>query len=211
MTRYAHPVTPAELSPPLAELCRNLVPGAPPPAYVDVRPLDGMPAKECFPIVEEKVAGDGGSRVIGWSLWEMPGIFVEAEFHAVWRAPDGGLLDVSPKARPTRRILFLPDPSGIYEGRQVNNVRRATNGSAEVAAFLRACDDEFEFMNRGARAELHGEIAIEGDEVAEYERIMVRKAEFGSRIARLIPEVGPYTPCTCGSGKKTKWCHGTGK
>ena len=51
--KFQHPVTPAEMSVPLAALCKGIVPDAT-PLYIDLRPLNGTPPDECFPIVEEK-------------------------------------------------------------------------------------------------------------------------------------------------------------
>jgi hypothetical protein len=207
MRTYLHPVTPAALSQPLIALCQEIAPGSNPPVYVDVRPLQGAPSKECFPIVENHIGTHGGASVIGWSLWEMPTLFVEAEFHAIWRSPDGGLLDIAPKPEPTKRILFLADPAREYQGRQVNNVRKPLRQDPIVLGFLRSCDDEFEFLNRGARAEQH-EISLQGDEVVEYQQIQMRKAQFELQMMSLFPRLEPYSPCWCGSGKKAKWCHG---
>ena len=79
MLKFQRPVTPAEISRPLAELCSELVPGTT-PFYIDVFPLNGAPANECFPLVRRQVEAEGGELVIGWSLWELPSLFVEAEF-----------------------------------------------------------------------------------------------------------------------------------
>ena len=208
MSAYRHPVTPAVLSASLITLCEQIAPGGAPPVYVDVRPIQGAPSKECFPIVEEQIRTQGGTSVIGWSLWEMPTLFVEAEFHAVWQSPDGSLWDISPKAEPTQRILFLIDPAREYQQRQVNNFRKPLRQDPVVLGFLAACDDEFEFMNRGARVGQHGEISLQGEEAAEYHHIQLKKAQFQLQMLPLYPRVGPYSPCWCGSGKKTKWCHG---
>lgn len=208
MKAYLHPVTPAVLSDPLIALCKEIAPDSTSPVYVDVRPIPGAPSKECFTIVEEHIQTHGGTSVIGWSLWEMPTLFVEAEFHAVWRSPDGGLLDIAPKPEPTQRTLFLIDPTREYEGRQVNNVRRPLRQDPALLGFFDACNEEFELMNRGARAEQHGEISLQGEEAAEYQKIQMKKTHFQIQILSLYPDVGPYTPCWCGSGKKTKWCHG---
>jgi len=145
--------------------------------------------------------------VIGWSLWELPTLFIEAEFHAIWQSPDGVLLDIAPKAEPTERILFMSDPTRKYEGCQVNNVRMALRQDPTVIGFLQTCDEEYEFLNRGERAGQH-ELRLEGAEVAEYQRIKMAKAQFQFQMLPLFPAVGPYSPCLCGSGKKAKWCHG---
>lgn len=207
MSAYLHPVTPAELSQALTMLCQRIDPNGASPVYVDVRPLQGAPSKECFPIVDEYVLSHGGSSVIGWSLWELPTLFIEAEFHSIWQSPDGALLDIAPKVEPTDRILFLPDPARRYEGRQVNNVRMALRQDAVVIGFLQSCDEEFEFLNRGVRAGQH-ELRLQGAEVAEYQRIQMKKAQLQLQILSLFPQVDSYSPCLCGSGKKAKWCHG---
>ena len=207
MKMFLHPVTPAKLSSAILALCQELVPGGK-PEYVDVRPIQGAPINECFPIVHDRVLAEGGASVCGWSIWEQPTLFVEAEPHAIWRAPSNGLIDVTPKKCPIMRILFLVDPSIRYEGRQFNNVRRAIRNHPAIAGFLKMCDEEFEFNNRGQRAYQHGEISLQGAEAVEYEQIQTRKAMYAAEMLRLHPNVEPYDPCWCGSGKKVKWCHG---
>jgi hypothetical protein len=207
MKKFLHPVTPAKWSSAILALCQELVPGGR-PEYVDVRPIRGAPINDCFPVVHHRVLAEGGAAVYGWSIWEQPTLFVEAEFHAVWRAPNNGLIDVTPKKRPIMRILFLVDPSRTYEGRQVKNVRRALRNHPAIAGFLKMFDEEFELMNRRQRAYQHGEITVQGAEAVEYEQIQRRKAMYYAEMLRLHPNFELYDPCWCGSGKKVKWCHG---
>ena len=119
---------------------------------------------------------EGGSVCYGWRIWELPAVFVEGEFHAVWRSPQEDLFDVTPlpPSMQIDRILFVPDPARVYEGRQVNNVRRALTDNAAIHEFFRACDEGYELMNRGARAEQHGKIVLEG---AEGEESLPRRQE----------------------------------
>jgi hypothetical protein len=49
----------------------------------------------------------GGEAVYGWSLWELPGIWLYAEHHCVWRKPSGELVCVTPQLGKETRILFL--------------------------------------------------------------------------------------------------------
>jgi hypothetical protein len=207
MEKYEHPITPAELSPALVSLCQEIVPGGT-PIYVDVHPVQGQPSNECFPIVEDRVRREGGGAVCGWSLWEMPTVFIEAEFHAVWRSPSNELFDIAMKKRPTQRILFLADPRRRYEGHQINNIRKPLNRHPAVVGFLNTFDEEFDLMNRGERAYQHGDIILDDDEALEFQDIQRSRALYELEILRLIPEIGPYGPCWCGSGKKVKWCHG---
>jgi len=207
MSTYQRPVTPASLSTPLQELVRQIVPNET-PIYVDVQAITHAPNDECFVLVPEQIKRNGGEAAIGWALWEWPSLFVEAEFHSVWRAPNGSLLDVTPKKSPTQKILFLPDPSRPYEGRQVNNVRMPVSRSPAVLEFLRVSDAEYEFMNRGERAVQHGYIKVQGAEAQEYAEIQRIKTQCFLEMLRLKPSVNAYDPCPCGSGQKVKWCHG---
>lgn len=200
------PVTPAEVTSSLRALIDELVPGGQ-PLLVDVVPREGASANDCFLHVPERVAADGGGQVLGWSLWELPGIFVEAEAHTVWRRPDGGLLDIAPKNAETARVFFLPDPTLKYEGRQINSVRRAVVADAHVQEYLDTFAEEFDLMNRGDRSGQFGEIALRGGDAAEFRRIQERRAQAFLRVLPRLPQAGPYLPCPCGSGKKLKWCH----
>jgi hypothetical protein len=206
--RFRRPVTPAEVGAPLVSLCAEVCPGAQ-PIYVDVRPIQGAPINDCFSLVASMVAQQGGDAVLGWTLREMPGLFVEAEFHSVWRKPTGEFVDVAPKAEATQRILFLPDHAARYKGVQVNNVRRPVTRDSETEEYLAMFDQLFELLNRGERAEQHGEIQLTGAEAAEYDRMADKMAFMHSRISNRFPYFGPYTACWCGSGKKMKWCHKT--
>jgi hypothetical protein len=54
----------------------------------------------------------GGSAQPGWLLWQDTAHhFCEAEFHAVWVAPDGRLVDLTPRRDREKRVMFLPDPT----------------------------------------------------------------------------------------------------
>lgn len=206
MRRYHGPVTPAEIGSELANLCTMLVAGTQ-PIYVSVRPESDTPTNECFPLVDVAVSRFGGTRLLGWSLWEFPGIFVEAEFHAVWESPNGELIDIAPKNRPVEKILFLPNKELTYTGRQVNNVRRPLSAEQCIVEYLATFDAEFELLNRGARAEQHGEIELTGSEAVAYTSLQQSRAFLAPEVLQLAAYIGPYTPCPCNSGKKVKWCH----
>jgi hypothetical protein len=202
--RFVRPVTPAELLVAIKALIERIAPGQV-PVYVDVVPLPGEAANECFGLVDQCVEERGGEAVIGWSLWEFPTLFVEAEFHAVWQKPDGALVDVAPKPSATARVLFLPDPKRRYEGRGVDNVRWPLRQDPVVIAYLTTFESMFELMNRGNRAGQHGEIRLHGKEATEWRSLAAEQAALDLKVKALAPAAGPYHPCLCGSGKKVKW------
>ncbi len=204
--KFKHPVTPADMNEALASLCNELSPNFR-PVYVDVRPAESAATDDCLELVEEQVSNAGGKVILGWSLWEIPGLFVEAEFLAVWQLPSGEMVDIAPKTRQTQRILFLQDPSARYKRPRAHLVRRAINQDQEVLAYFQAYDDMVNFMDQGQRILPNGEIQLDDDERAEYSRMQQRLATLHTRLSPRFPSFGPYTACWCGSGKKMKWCH----
>lgn len=87
------------------ELCRELVPEASTPITVDVKPAKGAAPKDCFPNVDGVLARDGGRRELGWKLVEnLPGVLLEAEFHAVWVDDAGRRRDVTPSKSVTAAV-----------------------------------------------------------------------------------------------------------
>lgn len=199
--------TPTTLSNTVLAFCASIAAGSR-PQYLKVDALPGAEPKNCFPLVQALVAERGGQSCIGWRIWEWPQVMIEAELHAVWRDIHGVLHDFSPAPDGVSRILFLPDPDRNYEGHQVNNVRRALLERPEVHAFIRSCDEDFEFMNRGERAGVHGAVELSGQALSEWRAIMRRRIDAEHALRQVIPGPGRNDPCWCRSGKKFKKCHG---
>lgn len=175
--------------------------------WVDNRPAIHAAIDGCFEAVNLQVEKEGGSVCFGWRILDS-GFMVEAEFHAVWVDSEERFLDITPHGPPVRKILFLPDPNRRYEGRQVNNVRRAISLDPRVKAFIEACDAEFELSNRGERQFIHGEIRIRGEEASELDAIRARKVALLEGILASRPKPGRNESCFCGSGEKFKRCCG---
>ena len=116
------------------------------PLYVDVEPAPSATINECFVNVEAYADANGGSICYGWNIMEWPGILLEAMFHAVWRSPEGDLLDVTPHAEGERRILFVRDDTRTYDGSRTPSRQRALAGAPpEAQAFIEACQAMWAF------------------------------------------------------------------
>src|SRR5690554_5478469 len=141
---------------------------------IECDPQYDAPENECFELVEEKVKEFGGSQQLGWAIWERPGVFIEAEFHAVWKKPDGTFLDLNPRPIQFKidSILFVPDERLKYEGKQIDNVRKALVKDKDVVRFIFLSEKRFKLLNRGDRAYEYGEISLPPKEIKEYEKIM---------------------------------------
>ena len=85
------------------------------PRYVSLKPAPWAKLAYCFDNSAEMAAREGGSAAYGWAIWRWPGRWFEAEHHAVWRGPDGTLLDVTPQPGEPERTLFLPDRQAVYD------------------------------------------------------------------------------------------------
>jgi len=128
------------------------------PLLVPLRPLRDKPINECFNIVEEHIASYGGEKMNGWALWEWSHVFIEAEFHCVWKSPEGEIFDLTPKPKAFDSILFLPDPEKKYRGRQVNNIRKPLNLEREILEYIKLANRHFKYMNEGHLADYYGRV-----------------------------------------------------
>ncbi|MBO1010401.1 MULTISPECIES: hypothetical protein [Acidovorax] len=130
---------------------------------VSCQPTPDKPLNDCFPIVAEQVVARGGQQIFGWALWELPGVFIEAEFHSVWKSPEGDVVDLVPRLRPFTEIAFVPDASRRYENRQVDNIRKQLVNDNDVKRFLFLCKRRFAILNAGERALQHALILPKAD------------------------------------------------
>ncbi len=120
----------------------------------------------------------------GWAIWEVPGVFIEAEFHAVWRNGAGELIDLTPRAIATERITFLPDPNRKYLGRQVDNVRKALVNDIDVTRYLRGASRTFHIKNAGDLANQHGTIELSTVAYLELRKVEKEMAKLYLRLCR---------------------------
>ena len=89
------------------------------PEFVVVEAGEECLPDRSFDNVAAMVRRRGGSMLSGWTLRELPTVFVEASIHAMWRCPDGSLVDVTPRADGQTRILFVPDSKTRWQGEDV--------------------------------------------------------------------------------------------
>jgi hypothetical protein len=75
------------------------------------RPNEFKPElNNCFFNVWVKMKYSGGHKQHGWLIaQDSTNEFIEAQFHAVWIDPNGGLVDVTPRPDTEKRIMFIPD------------------------------------------------------------------------------------------------------
>lgn len=165
------------------ELCQRAVPGGC-AVLVPHTPLAGKPLMECFSIVDDYIALHGGTAVVGWAIWEVPGVYIEAEFHTVWQAPDGVLHDLTPRPKAFESILFLPDPTRHYTGLQVDNIRQALVDDRDVYRYLHLVTRMFALTNAGDLATQYGEISLPPKAAKEYGKVADELSKLHPRLAK---------------------------
>ncbi len=89
------------------------------PEFVPVEADGEFSPERSYDNVAAIVRRRGGSMLKGWILRELPTVFVEANVHAVWRCPDGSLVDVTPRTDGLTRILFVADSKTRWQGEDV--------------------------------------------------------------------------------------------
>lgn len=128
---------------------------------------------------------------------------VEAIFHAVWESPDGRTVDVTPQGIPVARVMFIPDPSIRYEGRQIPNVRLNISGMIAVDHLIRFNELKFAIQNVGERAEQHAIMITPMEANALQWLETYRDAMSGALSAGMTDD----SPCFCDSGRPYRHCH----
>lgn len=186
--------TPARITQVIIDFCASITSDSS-PEYIDVCPASWATPNECFNNVPRMVKQYGGSMISGWAVWQRGNMLLDAEAHAIWRTPDGKLIDITPHSYNEKRILFLFDSSVCYHGITIPSHRQALTNSPLVAELIRLCTVRDHAM----------QTSIFGDRytlpVDWYDQ--VRALEF-----IFAQEVGRNDPCTCGSGLKYKKCCG---
>jgi hypothetical protein len=179
------PRSPAD-TPQVRAFCRSLLPGGE-LMRVPVNPPGWAEPEYCTDNVRMMIERHGGRAQSGWRIMEsLPHVLLEAEFHVIWISPDGEALDVTP-APLAGATLFLPDPALRYEGRQIDNRRKALRPDPLIVDFIAAAEAFHEITNRGALADVHGEIEV----TPEMADIMDRRARLEAKLRRKYHSAAP--------------------
>lgn len=173
------PRVPDKVTSPVKRLCNRIVPGER-PQYVKVLVESSTEVNDCFCNIESRIKRDGGGIKYGWAIWYLPGVLMEAEFHAVWLSPEGEFIDITPRPIQFKEIMFLPDPKRVYLGRQVDNIRIPLSKDQKVKEFIQLCEKIYKIMNEGELANKHGPIAVPRERIEPvYRRLAELSVELG--------------------------------
>lgn len=197
-------MTPEKVDGPVQALIERMVPGGT-IVQLPVHTERFAQQNECFASVDEMVRRYGGKRVLGWHIWKGK-LIAEAEFHAVWKSPDGQLRDIVPRPLFISSILFLPDEKAVFTGASVDNVRINLSSNPVVDDYIHAHEYKFALLNVGERAFMQEfKLSASEHELLDFLESMIKGTEYMALAGRGIDD-----PCLCRSGKAYRVCHRPG-
>jgi hypothetical protein len=143
-----HPIRRTEIE----KIARSISDG--PVSLAKHAPEVGADAHRCFENAARKAERDGGQVMFGWTFHsrvvdDIPGPgYLFASHHAVWHAPDGRLVDVTPHPDPKHKplgsdgsIIFLVDRKAhpVRTGNQIAPLPMrffARNADPQLTAYV---------------------------------------------------------------------------
>jgi hypothetical protein len=172
--------------------------------YVDVIPDSDSTFGECCPNVLRKVEQKSGEVVYGWKFYEFS-YMIEAEFHAIWKSPNGKFIDITPSAVPsTTKILFGIDRNKKFDGSRIDNYRLNTTDNELVDDIIEIEKAKFKFIDTAQNVDNNGFVLMNAHE----QKIWQLLYEFSFEVDQLFAFNGTVnSDCFCGSSNSYENCH----
>lgn len=196
--------TPSCVTQQILDFCHDDVGIESDPVFVAVK-SEGYRQNDCYANVKLCIEQNGGNQQQGWIIWESEGFLLQAEHHAVWSAPNGNRIDVSPKLDRETSILFLPDSRNLWTGDQiVLSIHRLLSNDPMTRQIVAMAEAHQRLRNAAFKC---------GEQIPTVEQMshMVVQMASPTRGGKTPPttgSVGRNAPCPCGSGRKYKKCCG---
>ncbi len=175
------------------------------PICVSYNPANWAKENECFPNVLEQVRLHGGQCVYGWQVWKLP-YMLEAEFHAVWKSPEGEHVDITPNTvlnKPSRQ--FWVDTQKTFEGKQISNIRINTSSNGLVDDLIALQNFRFFLENKGDNAFRFDTKQLNDGEIAGWN---FAKEMIGHVQTMINSKSRHDSECFCRTGDPYNQCHG---
>jgi len=174
------------------------------PQYVPIEVESYSTNNNCFYNVIDKITIDKGKIIYGWKIHQTR-LLLEAERHAVWKSPNGELIDITPDVECQNKTLFLEEDNGwTYEGQYSDNIRINITDNPCVDDFILLCETITKLWQTGKRKS-KSEIEIL-EPVANL--IYLLEKDKIDRELFILSKNNKESVCYCGSLLKYKDCHG---
>lgn len=173
------------------------------PMILDIIPDADAEYGSCFVNVLNKVREEKGEIIYGWQFCEYP-YMIEAEFHAVWKSPNGQLIDITPSISNENQILFIIDKSRVFQGESIDNIRFNTTTNELVDDIIRVEEARFRFMNKGERKNILGELPLNEKEASIWQAINLYSEVLEQMY---FADCSIQSKCFCASELSYTSCH----
>ncbi|MCF8461411.1 MAG: hypothetical protein K9G46_11865 [Flavobacteriales bacterium] len=172
--------------------------------YVDIIPYREAILGECFLNVLRKIEQAKGEAIYGWQFCEYT-YMIEAEFHAIWKSPEGNLIDITPSADPTTtKTLFGIDQNKKYDGSRTDNFRLNTTDNSLVDDSIEIEQAKFKFIDIAKNVDGNGNVMMTFNEKQTWHELN----RYSFEVDKLFDINGTInSPCFCGSTFSYKTCH----
>lgn len=151
--------------------------------YIPLRPSPTAKERQCVGSVDEVVAAHGGTRVMGWKIWECR-YWLKAVYHAVWRTPEGELVDVTPEPSEVETLFVVDDrerPS-VYVPPHIDAKKAAFKKVVMSLSKLETIQTRInERINKGGPVPLSGKL-----DPIEQKRLIEATVKFNLLLAKAL-------------------------
>lgn len=154
--------TPKKITKDILAFCKEIDPNTN-PLFVSVNPTREVRFNYCLTDVPEYARQHGGKAVFGWIIREVPGLFLEAEFHTCFKSDDGDLIDVTPKPDGGRNILFLPDSHRIYQNKFVKGFRKKLVDNEHINILFQVAEKLDQLREKHFRNDEYDAVAVDSE------------------------------------------------
>ena len=173
------------------------------PFYVDIKIEEYSRPLFCFENVDEKLNRDDGTKVLGWQIWLWPDIFIEAEFHAVWKSDAGNYIDITPKHSGESKILFLPDSKAKKTNSLIKNIRHALSDNGLIKHYFSIFDAMLAIREVAGERIYQNQVSLQEEEAKFFNWLQFCQEYF----QRMLQDgLSLNSRCPCNSGLKVKNC-----
>ena len=193
-------IAPKQIDKTVEKFCKTVKYGSV-PKYVKVCPWSEAIINECVPNVNNYLKTNEGKVLTGWAVWLHPMCMIEAEFHVIYQDKNGVLIDITPHKGNPDKILFLEDNTIIYNGCQINSIRKNISKSKLIDKFINNQNRVFEITNKGKLKHNNGEIRLPKENFKTLLLIQEENTAYLKEFYSTL-KLKPNDSCICGSGLK---------
>jgi hypothetical protein len=196
---------PQKVTPEIAQACEYLSINKP-PVFVPIVPDPNARANKCIFNVRAAAEEGRGAVVLGWKIFEWPGVLVQFVGHAVLRVVGDSLLCLTPDTHRDTRVLFAEDPRIRFDDSdplaRMPSRHVAVTHHTDAAEFIRA--EEQIHALKSKLPPTSGAISLTHADATRLRHLESAQLMAIRDIA--LRTLSSTAPCICGRGRAFHAC-----